>query len=103
MPSSTSDPKFRAALPQEFTELERRFLFNTKFFGQDILKMTKAQLQAPLVIQREALRDDAGRVLLKYVDLEGEEYNVDSDLFPLSELDDESRQQVKAIIAAAKD
>lgn len=102
MPSSTADPGFRAALPQEFAELERRFVFNTKLFGQDTLKLTPGQLQAPLVIQREPLRDDAGRILLKYVDLEGEEYNVDSDAFPLSQLDDVSRKQVEDIIAAAK-
>lgn len=102
MPSSTADPGFRAALPQEFAELERRFVFNTKLFGQDTLKLTPGQLRAPLVIQREPLRDDAGRILLKYVDLEGEEYNVVSDAFPLSQLDDVSRQQVEDIIAAAK-
>lgn len=103
MPSSTSDPEFRAALPQEFSELEKRFVFNTKLFGQDTLKMTQAQLQAPLVIQREPLRAHPDRVLLKYVDLEGEEHNVDSDIFPLSDLDDASRQQVTALIAEAKD
>lgn len=102
MPSSTADPEFRAALPQQFEELEKRFIFNTRLFGQDTLKLTQAQLRAPLVIQREAMRDDAGRILLKYVDLEGEEYNVDSDAFPLSQLDDVSRRQVEAIIVATK-
>ena len=102
MPSSTSDPKFREALPQEFSELEKRFIFNTKLFGQDTLKMTKEQLRYPLVIQRKPLRMDSDRVLLKFVDLEGEEHNIDTNQFPLSDLDDASRQQVEAIIAEAE-
>ncbi len=102
LPSSTSDPKFLQALPQELSELEKRFIFNTKLFGYNTLKMTKDQLRAPLVIQRKPLPMESDRVLLKFVDLEGEEHNVDTNQFPLSDLDDASRRQVEAIIAEAQ-
>ena len=98
LPSSLLDKELVDLLPAALQDLEKSFIFNTKFYGKKVEAPVSGKAEPPLVIENRLLQVD-GTIYIRYSTCWEPEILVEANHFPLGALDLDAQRRVTTLIS----